>query len=90
MSFLSDFKVALLGNCVVLYVSITTNYKTGSKYYCNEKLRYRSRGSCVLDFTMWLFCYPFLTIPFLVNFYTFKKSDVHSLFRQVDPRVINS
>ena len=62
--------------------------KQDQSTHCNEKLRYRSRGSCVLDFTMWLFCYPFLTIPFLVNFYTFKKSDVHSLFRQVDPRVI--
>ena len=57
MSLLSDFKVALLGNCVVLYVSITTNNKTGLKYYWEIALP-QSRP----------LCFGFHDVAFLLSF----------------------
>ena len=57
MSFLSDFKVALLGNCVVMFVSITTNNKTGSKYYWEIALP-----------QSWSLCFGFRDVAFLLSF----------------------
>ena len=59
MSFLSDFKVALLGNCVVLYVSITTNYKTGSKYLLQWEIALPQS---------WSLCFGFHDVAFLLSF----------------------